>query len=544
MLIECTSRNLLFLLFKRKAGCVAITTTNIRLSSGLCVCIVVFISQCPRNPSPYTACLHSILKAVPRVQAHSYDIRSMCSVFVFLLVSLLLTALFDCRDATNELAVCHAGNSGILPHCRDRRSHLKGEVEPSVSKGKVCLAAADSRNLQGSACPHENKVAATITLAAKSHTEVFVNGHYTGSATSWSSVKTIATPLGKGDVVALITYGRARWPGLIVDITAGNTHHITGSPGWKAIEGNRRHLANPQGWMTRSYSSCRWPSAIRRMRPTRVYSRKAHAFTSQYSAEYVWARGASWHSTILFRYVIGGESCVSTARRSNAKLALAADNRAWVYVNGQCIGYVAHWSQVFVLPLTLRHADVIAIKAQGSQAHYGVIADLLFQTMHLITGGPHWKALRGSPSEKYNPSGWKTAAYNSCHWRAPVIRTPPSTALPRQARTFSNGGGAHYVWAANAAAGDTILLRSVIGGEKCDQVCVPSKTSITLEADTSAWLYVNGRYIGAVAHGREVWQAQERLKKGDVIGITARDTGNVSGVKVEINAGTDRKSVV
>lgn len=445
----------------------------------------------------------------------------------YLVLALLLAASLQCLH--NTWALPTVIENAVMENCLTEPFTFRSEQQ-SESLNKF-EAAQIPQSLKGST--REHRCLAKITFAARAAATLYLNGASKGSVRNWMQVRSINTHVKDGDVIAIRAQGKRALFGVIADINIGGEHYVTSKSGWKAIKGHRRISRR---WNMPGYSSCRWSQAVPIRNRSRELKRNAPDFPYMYGAKYVWARRARSQNTVLLRYIIGGEACeIPHTPLANARITFATYSRAWLFLNGKRLDAVKHWAQVGTTRVHLQKGDVVAIKAQGFAAWHGVVTDLLFQNRHYMTGDEGWKAIKGALLESQNPSGWMTSSFSSCSWPPPVPRPYPSQLFPRKALLFPCTFGAKYVWAQGAAPTDTILLRFVVGTEKC--MLSPSRepAAITLSAKNRAWMFVNGKYIGAVNRGSQVRRVWFQLQIGDVIAIKAQGyRGSWSGVIVDI----------
>lgn len=193
-------------------------------------------------------------------------------------------------------------------------------------------------------------------------------------------------------------------------------------------------------------------------------------------AKYVWTarQGKGTLNKIMLRHVIGGERCRPEQLQSKnmATISFAADNRAWVFLNGRLLAKNFRPRTVKTIRKGLKPGDVIAVGTKNMGGASGVIVDVFYKGDHFATGRGHWKARKYRASLRRR---WRLKQYSSCKWKDPVIVDTAANLIT--APQFPSSSGARYVWAPPYGRGmkSASLLRFVVGGEKC-----PRKTNVAV----------------------------------------------------------------
>lgn len=369
-----------------------------------------------------------------------------------------------------------------------------------------------------------------ITIASHNHVVVFLNGKAIRVVKGDFKVSSFSPRLSKGDVITLMTQARGFSYGVVANVIYGHRHHFTGSRAWKVAVVHRHHRRHLAFWMSKRFNSCKWKHPIKR--PRRSYSRWLRDFPR--AAFPVWAPHAPRRGgTILLRLVVGGENCHhSTA----SKITFAADNAAWLYINGKLVRSISDWSKIQSLNYVPRKGDVIGIKAVDFGHWFGVIAQIAQGRRHIVTGGSGWKAKPCSRRDTNNPSIWATKRQSSCRWNRPVVRPRPNAIHPGKAPGFPYKFGAKYVWARGSGVKGCVQLRYVIGGEKCTGGSGGhDRATITFSTKRPVHLFVRGRRVRVKKIAHRVYAARVSLNKGAVVAFIApKVRGGSGGIMADI----------
>lgn len=237
---------------------------------------------------------------------------------------------------------------------------------------------------------------------------------------------------------------------------------------------------------------------------------------------------------------------VSHAYRATAKnpsgraadsVLFAADNTATLYVNGKRLLTTRSWPRFARVALKdLKDGDVVAFTARDYGGYYGMIAiiNTHLEAEAIVSGvGDSMYAVNAKHLPAKDRANWHRRSYSGVcgvgsKWSPAKVRSASPNWVPGQARNLPVTA-ARYVWAEGAGERDTICARIKIGGEGCDWTLATSKASISYTADDTVSLYVNGILVGRNLNWRKVGSASVTLKNGDVIAMSARDTGGGYG---------------
>ena len=372
------------------------------------------------------------------------------------------------------------------------------------------------------------ELCANIDFAADNRAIMYVNGRYVGAVLHRAHVRRIRLKLSIGDTIAVRAQSFGGGFGFIAHISLPRGRYIvTGHPGWKVMKGNWRDSRNPRGWMTTGFKQgCSWKHA------TRVRKRFSPAiprtFPISNGPKYIWVGNSGSRAVTLIRYVVGGERCSKIPPNSfPAKITVAADNLAWLYINGIFVRKVRDWRKFQTLPTRLKDGDVIGLRVKNLGHWYGAIANVEYKGHNFGTGHPDWKAINVRHYSGKGKLGWAKRGYNSCQWYPAVKLPKPNSIHPGKAPGFPYKTGALYVWGRGAGARDIVLLRYVVGGEAC-------RRKISFTADDRASLYINGHLR---ARSLQWWRAKKvitPLRTGDVVTVVAENRRGAHGVKAAI----------
>lgn len=393
----------------------------------------------------------------------------------------------------------------------------------------LLFAADDSpRVVSGSIAHQATAKKARIYFAADDTGKLYINGEFVTQTNSPKTLRTVSVSLKAGDVVGLLAKDIGGGYGAIMTIVMPNgVRYRTGRADFIARE-SFRIPGNQLAWTRPQYNACSWPEAPLSPASDQSIGKPSVFPAPMAGAQYVWADSAASFSSVFLRFRIGGESC--NARLS--RVYLAADDSARLFVNGRFIVSVSKPNVLVQSRNAFKKGDVIAIQATDIGRGYGVIAAIITPALKILTGSAAWKA-----HARYNmPAGlpanaWTKPDFSVCSWPAPVL-APKGYAIPPSFPEDMNG--ATYVWASNAAGGNSIYLRYRIGGESC----AGKQVRISFTADNRASLYVNGKFIAVNNVPTKVTSVQVQLTPGAVVGILAKDNGMGYGVRAAIVDGT------
>ena len=151
---------------------------------------------------------------------------------------------------------------------------------------------------------------------------------------------------------------------------------------------------------------------------------------------------------------------LSVTEAANARVYVAADNNAALYVNGVQLFKTFDWQGFVQYDINLRVGDVIAIDAEDFGAEYGAIAAVKAVGKRacstMIHRGP-WRAI--DFSKVGDNDDWKNQGYDASFWPLPTASSiiPPA---PGSAPGFPyKRTRAQYVWAKGVGVNGRIALR-------------------------------------------------------------------------------------
>ncbi|KAI0562306.1 cell surface glycoprotein [Gracilaria domingensis] len=149
-----------------------------------------------------------------------------------------------------------------------------------------------------------------------------------------------------------------------------------------------------------------------------------------------------------------------------ATLHYAADNEAFVYVNGVLVSALTDWRLFETISFPLRRNDVVAILANDKGGWYGLIAALYVGDRWFVTGRDEWKAIKAFEFPG-DDELWTVRFFDTCSWDLVEARPNADVIFNGKAPDFPYETGAQYVWADDAGENDSIFVRFVLGGEDC-----------------------------------------------------------------------------
>lgn len=161
----------------------------------------------------------------------------------------------------------------------------------------------------------------------------------------------------------------------------------------------------------------------------------------------------------LFRGVMGDPCIGGTSQKTRTlRLTAAANDQAWVFLNGAHLGDVQSVTHVWSRTLTVRDGDVVTLKAMARSAG-GIIASANVDGKDYTTGTASWRVgvANGDIATKSMVAG-----FDDCKWTPGV----PAASTVTRAPTFPYKTGAEYVWPGDANIGAVVIARFVVGGAK------------------------------------------------------------------------------
>lgn len=148
----------------------------------------------------------------------------------------------------------------------------------------------------------------------------------------------------------------------------------------------------------------------------------------------------------------------------------AADRFAKLFINERQVSEVTEHTEFQTNSLNLKQGDVVAFEVTDKGFWFGAVATLYYDAKLHLTGsaGSAWKA--ANKANIGNSDDWKTGLQTSCAWKPPSTLPGTGKWNPGKALNFPYFTRARYVWAQDATVKETIILRHVVGGEKCTGV--------------------------------------------------------------------------
>lgn len=158
---------------------------------------------------------------------------------------------------------------------------------------------------------------------------------------------------------------------------------------------------------------------------------------------------------------------IQQSEEFDVTIHLAAVYKAWLFVNGRYITRLSNTTYSRKVTLSVKNGDVIGVKSAASNHAYGVIISAFYLDKNHVSGGSDWKAHSFQPFDQ--DYSWRERGFSSCKWMtAEKIGMPVKE---KRAVDFPYKTGSKYVWAGRGKEGypENVLLRHVIGGEKCNE---------------------------------------------------------------------------
>lgn len=163
--------------------------------------------------------------------------------------------------------------------------------------------------------------------------------------------------------------------------------------------------------------------------------------------------------------------CTTLQRPDPNQWALVAANEAaWIFVNGKFVGDVHGWQHYAAVNITLKLGDVLAMVVKGDAQWSGFVAAVgAYQV-----GRPAWSIRTGAheflatPAFQDDHATWMNPDYDACHWkRARYANGNGADIGSGKAKNFPYWTQARYLWARDTAHGELIYVRFKRGGHGC-----------------------------------------------------------------------------
>lgn len=231
----------------------------------------------------------------------------------------------------------------------------------------------------------------TVFVTANDLVSVYLNGLHVLSNSDKSSHASANVYLKKGDVLSFFVKkvsgtGPDAKPGLKFVVQVGKSVYASGQPGLVGVH----DFWNPfdtYSWQRPDYVSCHWPPAVK-VSDSSLTVANGFPTPNRAKAKYVWTE-VNPKTAAFFRYVIGGESCLTAA----TNLVLTVHLKAIVYVNGKQLRRTLSNEMTHNVPLALKKGDVVAIRAWGRGRAAGLKAALIGSDRKSFDTGVHaWRA--------------------------------------------------------------------------------------------------------------------------------------------------------
>lgn len=315
------------------------------------------------------------------------------------------------------------------------------------------------------ACPRRT----SVWLSADGPASAYVNGRLIGQ-TSGGVLVHLRVVMSEGDVLAVTASRNGTENGVLVAVDGVVRSATGGDPDWRARRSGQIEK-DGNNWMLPSYGGkiCKWPSAVVRSGaggPGDGSNESNEEIADEVgNAAYVWAsqEDDSKKSSMGLRYRVGGDGCAY-----DSSIIYTAADSALLFVNGLKSDWIRDRDSYNSVDIRLRNGDVVGIQAIDFGGWFGVIASIVGDRNY-STGVHDWRAVKAFSIDGGDSDLWLTADYNerACKWPSAKIRPRAGKIFNGKAPTFPyNSTGAEYVWAENAAGGDTVFLRLVYG-ESC-----------------------------------------------------------------------------
>lgn len=145
-----------------------------------------------------------------------------------------------------------------------------------------------------------------VTFAANDKARLYINGQQVSDISDWSGHKNYSGNYPPGTIVTLMAKNIDGWGGVVADIKYDGKHYVTGRDNFKAKKAFATLSENNQA-RSMALVGCSWRKPVPvQVLPHHTFSR---SFPYKHGAQYIWARGTPSHSTIILRFVLGGEHC-------------------------------------------------------------------------------------------------------------------------------------------------------------------------------------------------------------------------------------------
>jgi hypothetical protein len=223
---------------------------------------------------------------------------------------------------------------------------------------------------------------------------------------------------------------------------------------------------------------------------------------------------------------------------NTGSVRITADNFYDVYVNGVLAGSTMSSTDIYDFRTAETYSDiafqagnnVIAICGKNDTVAAGAVADILLPNGSRVVTDGSWKV------STTLQSGWETSAFDDSSWSAATVEQAFGTGIwhNQTVTGMPSDTDASWIWASSVSSQQYVYLRCTVN--------IPAPTmDITMTADNSYMLYVNGQLIGD--HSTyDVWDWKSAETYGDiqlqpgnnVIAIKGINQSSVAGILADI----------
>lgn len=228
---------------------------------------------------------------------------------------------------------------------------------------------------------------------------------------------------------------------------------------------------NTRQWVADGWQQKGWPGAC--------------TWEETHTSDITMAYRGGGGGVALFRGVVGDPCSGKYAPKRTLRLTAAANDQAWIFLNGAHLGDVMSVTDVWSQTMTVHDGDVVTLKAMAGGAG-GIVASANVDGMDYVTGSMMGGWQVGEANDEMTAKSM-IAGFDDCIW----TKGEPSTSSITRAPTFPYNTGAVYVWPADATAGARVIARFVVSGNtRCSTTMTKSTTENLCTCEmlpTNAW---------------------------------------------------------
>ncbi|MEM8860675.1 MAG: thrombospondin type 3 repeat-containing protein [Chloroflexota bacterium] len=278
-----------------------------------------------------------------------------------------------------------------------------------------------------------------IQVTADNRLEIYVNGRLLGSSRRLHQLTSIQKNLKKGDVIAIKATNTNGNGGLLANIWANEQSYGTNFE-WRVSK-------HPyKGWKDKNFNDCRWlPATEYGDYGAEPWGKSVRHFPHKSASKWIWHNNNQENGDAYFRYVIGGNDCVS----------IVGDDSFSIYINGLKVrsGTIDN-GVVWIRKLNLKPGDIIAVKAKNVDAAAGM---MVFFNMN---GQMSHQSTRWRYSLDHEVD-WARKTFNDKHWEKANSLGKNGSVAPWSSMNLGipQAVTARWLWAPTVEDNQTVYFR-------------------------------------------------------------------------------------